>query len=183
MANPSLVNSTPDHLFTNVNTVKGSILVADNTALVGQSPLAISKFAALNPGADGQVLTTDSTQTLGVKWASGTSGPASSLSPGANINGVLFTGASNIVVPAAAGTLTGTTLAAAVVTSSLTSVGVLAAPAVGSYLKASLPTATSVGQVIYVSNATGAHVTGSLCFSNATGAANWIDVTTGVAVA
>ncbi len=51
---------------------------------------------------------------------------ASRLSPGATINGVLFTGASNIVVTAAAGTLTGTTMAANVVTSSLTTVGTLA---------------------------------------------------------
>ena len=46
------------------------------------------------------------------------------LSPGADINGVLFTGAMSITVTAAAGTLTGTTLNATVVNSSLTSLGV-----------------------------------------------------------
>lgn len=52
-----------------------------------------------------------------------------------------------------------------------------------SYAKAAKPAATAVGQLIYVSDATGAHVTGSLCFSNAaSGTANWIDVTTGIAV-
>jgi hypothetical protein len=55
-------------------------------------------------------------------------------------------------------------------------------PQLPSYLKASLPTATAAGQVIYVSNATGASVTGSVCVANAVGAANWIDLTTGIAV-
>lgn len=54
-----------------------------------------------------------------------TTGSAAFLNPGANINGVLFTGLANIIVTAAAGTLTGNTLAANVVNSSLTSVGVL----------------------------------------------------------
>lgn len=48
------------------------------------------------------------------------------------------------------------------------------------FYKASLPTADYLGQSIYVADATGAYVTGSLCFWNGT---NWIDVTTGVAVA
>jgi hypothetical protein len=54
-----------------------------------------------------------------------------------SINGVAFDGSANITVPAAAGTLTGATLAAGVLASSLTSVGVLGAltvtaPIVGS---------------------------------------------------
>ena len=55
----------------------------------------------------------------------GAAGSASVLNPGADINGVLFTGASNITVTADAGTLTGTTLNPTVVTSDLTSVGTL----------------------------------------------------------
>ena len=47
---------------------------------------------------------------------------ASRLSPGANINGVLFDGSSNITVTAAAGTLTGTTLASNVVNASLNAI-------------------------------------------------------------
>ena len=47
---------------------------------------------------------------------------ASRLSPGANINGVLFDGSADITVPAAAGTLTGTTLASNVVNASLNSI-------------------------------------------------------------
>ena len=47
---------------------------------------------------------------------------ASRLSPGANINGVLFDGSADITVPAAAGTLTGTTLASNVVNASLNAI-------------------------------------------------------------
>ena len=47
---------------------------------------------------------------------------ASRLSPGANINGVLFDGSADITVPAAAGTLTGTTLASNVVNASVNSI-------------------------------------------------------------
>jgi hypothetical protein len=52
-------------------------------------------------------------------------GSAASLNPGRTINGVAFNGTGNITVPAAAGTLTGTALAAGVVSSSLTSLGSL----------------------------------------------------------
>lgn len=55
----------------------------------------------------------------------GNSGTATALQTSRNINGVPFDGTANITVPAAAGTLTGTTLATGVVTSSLTSVGTL----------------------------------------------------------
>lgn len=68
---------------------------------------------------------------------SGNAATATALSPGATINGVLFTGSTNITPPAPAGTLTGSTLAGGVVNSSLTSVGTLGtltvtAPIVGS---------------------------------------------------
>ncbi len=50
-----------------------------------------------------------------------------------------------------------------------------------SFTVLTVPDATaSTAQCIFVSDATGAHVTGSLCFSNGT---DWIDVTTGIAVA
>jgi len=51
---------------------------------------------------------------------------APKLTTARNINGVAFDGSANITVTAAAGTLTGTTLASGVVTSSLTTVGALA---------------------------------------------------------
>lgn len=56
----------------------------------------------------------------------GNAATASKLNAPVNINGVAFDGSVNITVPAAAGTLTGNTLASNVVSSSLTSVGTLA---------------------------------------------------------
>ena len=57
----------------------------------------------------------------------GTAAKSLALEPGRNINGVFFDGTSDITVPSAAGTLIGTTLAANVLSSSLTSVGTLTA--------------------------------------------------------
>lgn len=55
----------------------------------------------------------------------GNAGTATALQTARNINGVAFDGTASITVPAAAGTLTGATLAAGVTASSLTSVGTL----------------------------------------------------------
>ena len=55
----------------------------------------------------------------------GNAGTATTLQNSRNINGVLFNGSADITVTAAAGTLTGTTLAAGITASSLTSVGTL----------------------------------------------------------
>jgi uncharacterized protein (TIGR02145 family) len=55
----------------------------------------------------------------------GNAATATKLSPGNSINGVNFDGSALITVPAAAGTLTGTTLNSSVTSSSLTSVGTL----------------------------------------------------------
>ena len=57
---------------------------------------------------------------------SGLAAQSSTLTPGRAINGVQFNGSQDITVPAAAGTLSGATLALGVVNSSLTSVGTLA---------------------------------------------------------
>jgi hypothetical protein len=56
----------------------------------------------------------------------GNAGTATKLAATKNINGVAFDGSADITVTAAAGTLTGTTLASNVVSSSLTSVGTIA---------------------------------------------------------
>ena len=56
----------------------------------------------------------------------GLAAQASTLTPGRAINGVQFNGSQDIIVTAAASTLSGTTLAAGIVNSSLTSVGTLA---------------------------------------------------------
>lgn len=57
----------------------------------------------------------------------GNASTATTLATARNINGVSFNGSADITVTAAAGTLTGTTLAAGVTASSLTSVGTLTA--------------------------------------------------------
>ena len=56
---------------------------------------------------------------------SGLASQASTLAPGRAINGVQFNGSQDITVTAAASTLSGTTLAAGIINSSLTSVGTL----------------------------------------------------------
>ena len=58
---------------------------------------------------------------------SGNAGTATTLQTARAINGVAFNGSADITVAAAAGTLTGATLAAGVTASSLTSVGTLGA--------------------------------------------------------
>lgn len=60
----------------------------------------------------------------------GNAGTATALQTARNINGVAFDGTANITVTAAAGTLSGATLAAGVTASSLTSVGTLTSLAV-----------------------------------------------------
>ncbi len=67
---------------------------------------------------------------------SGNAGTATALQTARTINGVSFNGTANITVTAAAGTLTGTTLAAGVTSSSLTSFGagiVLGTPTSGNF--------------------------------------------------
>lgn len=82
---------------------------------------------------------------------------ASQLQTIRTINGVGFDGGSNIVVTAAAGTLTGTTLAANVVTSSLTSVGTLAT---------GVWQATAVG-AIYGGTGIGSYTQGDILYASA----------------
>ena len=60
----------------------------------------------------------------------GNASTATTLQTARNINGVSFNGSADITVPAAAGTLTGSTLASGVTASSLTSVGTLTSLAV-----------------------------------------------------
>ncbi len=62
----------------------------------------------------------------------GNAATATALATARTINGVSFDGTANITVAAAAGTLTGTTMASNVVSSSLTSVGTLSSLTVGS---------------------------------------------------
>lgn len=72
---------------------------------------------------------------------------ATTLTPGANINGVLFTGAVGITVTADAGTLTGAALAANVLNSSLTSVGTLAGLTVTNPISGSITGSAPAGSL------------------------------------
>jgi K319L-like, PKD domain len=74
-----------------------------------------------------------------------TTGSAATLTTPRAINGVTFDGSAAITVPAAAGTLTGATLAANVLASSLTSVGTLTGGATGAGFTIALSTSTVTG--------------------------------------
>lgn len=74
----------------------------------------------------------------------GNAATATALQTPRNINGVAFDGTANITVTAAAGTLTGTTLAANVVTSSLTTVATLLQLDVANNITATRASGTSV---------------------------------------
>ena len=71
--------------------------------------------------------TSSGTNTGDQTSVTGNAGTATALQTARNINGVSFNGTADITVAAAAGTLTGTTMAANVVTSSLTTVGTIGA--------------------------------------------------------
>lgn len=141
--------------------------------------------ARLGVGSDGQILSADATQPTGLKWitASGTGSvtnvtsndgsilvtnptttpdlaivSAPKLTTARTINGVSFDGTANIVVTAAAGTLTGTTLNATVVTSSLTSVGTLVSG-----------TASTGFVVAGVTMTLGSDATGDIYYRNSSG--------------
>jgi hypothetical protein len=66
----------------------------------------------------------------------GNAATATTLATARNINGVSFNGSADVTVPAAASTLTGTTLASGVTASSLTSLGTLTALTMGGTLAA-----------------------------------------------
>jgi hypothetical protein len=90
--------------------------------------------------------------------ASGNATTATALETPRNINGVAFDGTADITVTAAAGTLTGGTLAAGVTASSLTSVGTIGAgvwqgTAVAAGFGGTGITSYTVGDIVYASGA------------------------------
>jgi hypothetical protein len=119
---------------TTANGVSGSVANASTT------PALTVTLGAITPSSvNSIVFSGSSTPTLAVTGTStisgantgdqtsvtGNAGTATALATARNINGVAFDGTANITVTAAAGTLTGTTLASNVVTSSLTTVGTI----------------------------------------------------------
>jgi hypothetical protein len=79
---------------------------------------------------------------------SGNAGTATKLAAPKNINGVAFDGSIDITVPAAAGTLTGTTLNSTVTGSSLTSLGTLTNATINGKVVVGSTTATSSSAVL-----------------------------------
>ena len=132
----------------------------------------VSGITAAMVGAPSGSGTSTGTNTGDQTSVTGNAGTATTLQTARNINGVSFNGSADITVPAAAGTLTGATLAAGVTSSSLTSLGTLSALNVGG-----VGTITSTSAAAFNVGANGA--TNPVLSINASTAS----VATGVAIA
>jgi len=116
----------------------GAVTAASNMSVATGAAYQINGTSVLNAttlgsGVTGSSLTSVGTLTAGAIGSGFTAIPNSALlNPGFQINGTVITLGSSGTVTAAAGTLTGTTLNATVVSSSLTSVGTLTAGGIGS---------------------------------------------------
>lgn len=102
----------------------------------------------------------------------GNAGTATALATARNINGVAFDGTANITVAAAAGTLTGATLASGVTASSLTSVGTLSSLAVGG-----TSVFTSASAAAFAVGANGATNPAFLIIANIASSATGVSIT------
>ena len=102
------------------NGVSGSVANASTTPAI---TLSIGAIAPTSVAATGTVTGSNlsGTNTGDQTSVAGNAGTATALQTARTINGVSFDGTANITVPAAAGTLTGSTLASGVTASSLTS--------------------------------------------------------------
>lgn len=102
------------------NGVSGSVANASTTPAI---TLSIGAIAPTSVAASGTVTGSNlsGTNTGDQASVTGNAGTATKLQTARTINGVSFDGTANITVPAAAGTLTGSTLASGVTASSLTS--------------------------------------------------------------
>lgn len=109
---------------TTANGVSGSVANASTTPAI---TLTLGAITPTSVAASGTVTGSNlsGTNTGDQTTITGNAGTATALQTARNINGVSFNGTSDITVTAAAGTLSGATLAAGVTASSLTSVGTI----------------------------------------------------------
>lgn len=98
----------------------GQSLIDDADATAGRATLGLGTLATQSGTFSG---TSSGTNTGDQTTISGNAGSATVLQTARNINGVSFNGSADITVPAAAGTLTGSVLAAGVTSSSLSVLG------------------------------------------------------------
>ena len=134
--------------------------LANSSTTIGTTSIALGSSATTIAGLT-SVSSTGFTGAL-----TGNASTATKLAATKNINGIAFDGSADITIAAAAGTLTGTTLAANVVSSSLTTIGTLTAGAVPySLLTGTVPTwnqnttgnattATTAGNITATTNTT-----------------------------
>ena len=120
----------------------------------------------INTGGIGGTLQVISAPTLNQS----TTGSAATLTTPRAINGVNFDGSAPITITAAAGTLTGATLAAGVTSSSLTSVGTLASPTLTTPAINGLTTGTGVATAATASTLVARDVSGNFSAGTITAA-------------
>ena len=112
-------NITIANLVSGSAQIDGSLLGSNKTITVGSTTITLGGSATTIAGLT-SVTSTGFTGAL-----TGNASTATTLQTARNINGVSFNGSADITVTAAAGTLSGATLASGVTASSLTSVGTL----------------------------------------------------------
>ena len=114
---------TQTDLDTKVSTVDATLSLNTKVDKVTGKELSSNDYTTLEKT---KLAAISGTNTGDQTTVSGNAGTATKLAASKNINGVAFDGSADITVPAAAETLTGTTLKSTVTGSSLTSVGTLA---------------------------------------------------------
>ena len=85
--------------------VQPSTLTAKGDTYVATGSAAVTRLAA---GSDGQVLTADSTQTKGLKWATPSAGSVTSVTAGTGLSGGTITTSGTIAIDSTVATLAGT---------------------------------------------------------------------------